>query len=99
MQQRDTDLTQPRPALIEGTDLKLAALLGTSPDQIVINDLLVHRPTKQIFLSTHRGRGPDAAPVIVGVNGNQLNVLDLDAMPHSKVRVADAPQQESLEFG
>jgi hypothetical protein len=46
--------------LIQGIDRKLAALLGTSPDQIVINDLLVHRPSKQIFLSAHRGRGPDA---------------------------------------
>ncbi len=85
--------------LIQGIDRKLAALLGTSRDQIVINDLLVHRPSKQIFLSVHRGRGPDAAPVVVGVNGNQLNVLDLDAMPHSKVRIADVPRQEILEFG
>lgn len=66
MQQRDPDSTQPRPALIEGIDRKLAALLGTSPDQIVINNLLVHRPSKQIFLSTHRGRGPDAAPLSWG---------------------------------
>ncbi len=47
--------------LIQDIDRKLAALLGTSRDQIVINDLLVHRPSKQIFLSVHRGRGPDAA--------------------------------------
>jgi FixJ family two-component response regulator len=85
--------------LIGGIDRKLAALLGTSPDQIVINGLVVHRPSKQIFVSVHRGRGPDALPVIVKVNDGRLEVLDLDKLPHSKIRIADVPGQEILEFG
>jgi hypothetical protein len=85
--------------LIEGIDRKLGALLGTSPDQIVINDMVVHRPSKQIFMSVHRGSGPDAIPVIVKVNDGHLEVLDLDTLPHSKVRIADAPGEETLEFG
>jgi hypothetical protein len=85
--------------LIGGIDRKLAALLGTSADQIVINGLVVHRPSKQIFLSVHRGRGPDAIPVIVKVNDDRLEVLDLDRLAHSMIRIADVPGQETLEFG
>jgi hypothetical protein len=85
--------------LIGGIDRKLAALLGTSADQIVINGLVVHRPSKQIFLSVHRGRGPDAIPVIVKVNDGRLEVLDLDKLSHSMIRIADVPGQETLEFG
>jgi hypothetical protein len=85
--------------LIGGIDRKLAALLGTSADQIVINGLVVHRPSKQIFLSLHRGRGPDAIPVIVKVNDGRLEVLDLDKLAHSMIRIADVPGQETLEFG
>ena len=85
--------------LVQSIDRKLAALLGTSADQIMINNMVVHRPSKQIFLSVHRGRGPDAIPVIVKVNDGRLEVLDLDKLPHSMIRIADAPGQETLEFG
>jgi hypothetical protein len=85
--------------LISGLDRKLAALLGTTPDQIVINDMVVHQPEKQIFLSVERGLGPTAAPVIVKVNNGQLEVLDLDDLPHSKISIANEPDKQTLEFG
>ena len=85
--------------LISGIDRKLAALLGTTPDQIVINDMVVHQPEKQIFLSVERGHGPTAIPVIVKVNNGQLEVLNLDGLPHSKISIADEPDKQALEFG
>jgi pimeloyl-ACP methyl ester carboxylesterase len=50
--------------LIANINQKLAALLGTTPDQSLIAGMVVHRPSKQIFLTVHRGRGPDAIPVV-----------------------------------
>ena len=85
--------------LISGIDRKLAALLGTTPDQIVINDMVVHQPEKEIFLSVERGRGPSAAAVIVKVNNGQLEVLNLDGLAHSKVSIANEPDKQTLEFG
>jgi hypothetical protein len=85
--------------LISGIDVKLGALLGTKPDQILINDMIVHQPEKQIFLSVQRGRGPTAAPVIVKVNNGQLEVLNLDGLPHSKIAIANEPDKQTLEFG
>jgi hypothetical protein len=85
--------------LIRSLDEKLAALFGTTYDKIVINDMVVHEPTEQIFISVERGRGPDAIPAIVKVNRGQLEILELDDIPHSQVSIADEPDSNAvLEF-
>ena len=82
-----------------GLDQKLAALLGTTIDKIVINDLAVHQPTEQIFFSVERGRGTDAIPAIVKVNHGQLEILELDKIPHSHVSIPNEPDSTAmLEF-
>jgi hypothetical protein len=85
--------------LISSIDRQLAALLGTSSEQVQINDMKVHRPSRQIFLSVHRGRGPDAVPLIVKVNAGKLEVLELGTLRHTVTRIQDAPDGETLEFG
>lgn len=85
--------------LVRGLDQKLAALLGTTYDKIVVNDMAVHQPTEQIFLSVERGRGTDALPAIVKVNHGELEVLELDTIPHSQVGIPNEPDQKAmLEF-
>lgn len=85
--------------LIRGLDQKLAALLGTTYDKIVINDMVVHQRTQQIFMSVERGRGTDALPAIVKLNHGDLEVLDLESIPHSQVAISDEPASNAmLEF-
>src|SRR6516165_10451032 len=85
--------------LITGLDAKLAALLGASYDNIIINDMVVHQPTQQIFLSVERGRGTDVIPAILKVDHGRLKVLKLDGIPHSKVSVPNEPDETArLEF-
>ena len=85
--------------LVQGVDQKLAALLGTTQDQIVVNDMAVHQPSQQIFISVERGRSTDALPAIVKVNHGQLEVLELDGIPHSQVGITNEPDpQAMLEF-
>src|SRR5215472_2998310 len=50
--------------LVRGLDQKLAAMFGTTNDNIVVNDMVVHQSSKQIFISVERGRGPGAIPAI-----------------------------------
>ena len=84
---------------VVGVDQKLAALFGTTIDKIVINDMVVHQATQQIFLSVERGRGPDAAPAIVRVNHGKLEILELDRIPHSQISVPNEPDaKDMLEF-
>jgi hypothetical protein len=85
--------------LVLGLDVKIAALLGTTYDNIVINDMAVHQPTEQIFLSVERGRGPDVIPAIVMVNRGQVELLRLDGVPHSKASIPNGPSEDArLEF-
>jgi hypothetical protein len=85
--------------LVLGVDQKLAALFGTTYDRIVINDMVVHAPSQQIFLSVERGRGPHVAPAIVKINHGKFEVLELDSIPHSRVAIPNEPDEKAmLEF-
>jgi hypothetical protein len=85
--------------LVRGLDQKLAALFGTTYDKIVVNDMVVHQPSQQIFISVERGRSTDALPAIVKVNHGQLEVLELDRIPHSQVGIPNEPDPKAmLEF-
>jgi hypothetical protein len=76
---------------VQGLDQKLAALFGTTIDKIAINDMVVHQPREQIFISVERGHGTDAIPAIVKVNHGQLEILELDGIPHSQVSIPNEP--------
>ncbi len=80
-------------------DVEIAALLGVEAADIAINDIVVHKPAKQIFLSVHRGHGPDAAAVVIAVNNGALELVDLAAADHSSMSVGPVPTAETLEFG
>ena len=80
-------------------DVEIAALLGVEAADIAINDMVVHKPTKQIFLSVHRGHGPDAEAVVIAVNNGALELVDLAAADHSSMSVGPVPKAETLEFG
>src|SRR5215813_15051399 len=77
---------------VEAVDTKIAALVGITPDQIVINDVAVNPVSKNVYLSASRGRGPDAMPLIVRVDASgKVTPLSLDNAKHASVSLADAP--------
>jgi hypothetical protein len=85
--------------LLRGLDSKLAAMLGTTPDQVVINDMAVHGPSQQVFMSVERGRSTGAIPAIVKLNHGELDVLDLSDIPHSQAAIPNEPDPAAmLEF-
>ena len=85
--------------LVTGLDQKLAAMFGTTVDRIVVNDIAVHQPSQQIFISVERGLSTDALPAIVKVNHGQLEVLELDRIPHSQAQIPNEPSPTAmLEF-
>src|ERR1700733_6566936 len=66
---RDTKKSASASALdIKGINEKAAALLGTTPDQILINDVKVNPISKNVYLSVSRSKLPDAIPVILRVD-------------------------------
>jgi hypothetical protein len=78
---------------VKGVNAKIASLLGTSADQIMINDVKVNPISKNAYISVSRGRGTDAAAVIVKVDGSgQMTALPLDNVKHASVSLVDAPK-------
>jgi hypothetical protein len=81
---------------VDNIDQKIAALVGVTPDQILINDVKVNPISKNVYLSASRGRGPDAMPLILRVDATgNLTSLALDNAKHSSVSLVDAPAADA----
>ncbi len=71
---------------VEGIDAKIGAMLGTDAKGILINDLAVNPASGKAYLSVSRGKGPDAAAVLVRVEGGgKIDEFPLKDVPYSKV--------------
>jgi len=77
---------------VEGVNQKIAGLLGTSADQILINDMVVNPISRNAYIAVSRGRGPDAVPVLVRVKASgELEAVSLDKVKFSRGELPDAP--------
>jgi hypothetical protein len=77
---------------LQGLDEKIAALVGVTPADIMVNDVAVNPMSKNVYVSASRGRGPDALPLVIRVDASgKLTPLDLDNINHSSVALTDAP--------
>jgi len=92
----DSKDIQPTPGkvsfAIQGLTAKLAALLGTEPGEVLIEDLAVNPASHRAYLAVSRGRGPAAVPALirVGLDG-QLELVPLDQARFSRAELPDAP--------
>jgi hypothetical protein len=96
----DTKAVKGAGSEIAGLGAKVAALLGTTEDQMLIADMVVNPASKRVYLSVARGRGPDATPVIVRTAAdNKLEILSLDNIRHSSVAIPNAPAADAKGRG
>lgn len=88
------------PINLKEVNQKIAALLGTTADQIIINDLAVNPISKKGYFSVSRGRGPEAIPVILRVDkSGKIEELSLDNVKHAKVSLPNAPDLGAKDRG
>lgn len=81
-----------KPLKIEAINQKIAALLGTSAEQILIEDMAINPVSHNAYLSVSRGRGPEATPVLVRAKTDgKLEVVALDKVKYSRVALPDPP--------
>jgi hypothetical protein len=77
---------------VEGINQKIAGLLGTSADQLLIDDMAVNPISRNTYLAISRGRGANATPVLVRVKTDgQPEAVALDKVKFSKGELPDAP--------
>jgi hypothetical protein len=80
---------------VKGITDKVAAMLGTTADQILVNDLAVNPISHKIYLSISRGRGPTAVPVIMRMDtSGKLEEVSLENVKHSKALLPNPAQSE-----
>jgi hypothetical protein len=82
---------------VQGLHEKIAGLLGTTPDQILVNDMVVNPLSRRAYLSISRGRGPDAIPVILRTAAGKLEELKLDNIRHSSTPLPNAPAADAKD--
>lgn len=77
---------------LAGVDTKIAALLGTTADEIVINDLAVHPVSQNIYLGVTRGRGEGSMPVLLRVTAEgEITEVPFEGMSYSEAAIENAP--------
>jgi len=81
---------------IEGIDKKLAAMMGTTADSIFIHDMAVNPLSHNIYLSVSRGRGADAAPVLMRITKKgAIEEVPLTNIRFSKATLANPPKLDA----
>ncbi len=80
------------PVKVENVAEKAAALLGTTADKVVINDVAVNPASGRVYLSIARGKGPDAAPALISVGKDgSLALVSLEDVPFARATLPNAP--------
>jgi hypothetical protein len=83
---------------VTGVADKIAALLGSAPGQILIYDSAVNPISKNVYLAVSRGRGPDAAAVIVKLDrAGKLSEVSLDSIKFGSVALPNAAHGRRME--
>lgn len=65
--QIDDKATGTGPIALAGIDAKIAQALGTTPDQIAIEDMAVHPASRNVYLTVRRGAGADMTYTLLRV--------------------------------
>jgi hypothetical protein len=83
---------------IENLGEKVASLLGSSPQNTLIEDVAVNPQSGNVYLSVSRGRGPDATPVILRVNPDgKISEVSLQKVAFAKATLPNAPSPEAKD--
>ena len=78
---------------VPGIDQKIAGLVGTDAREIQINDLAISPESKNAFISASRGRGSNATPVLLRVDGGgAIEVLSLSDVRYTRLTLPNAPE-------
>jgi hypothetical protein len=93
-------IAQKHPVALKDLAAKVAAMLGTQPKQVMINDIAVNPLSGNVYLSVARGRGPDAVPVLMRILGDgKLEEVPLDSVRFARAEVPNTPDPNAKQRG
>lgn len=83
---------------VEGIDGKIASTLGIDAKQLQVNDMQVNPASSKLYLSLTRGKGPDAAPVILRVTPKgEIEEVSLKDVNFAKATLPNATEKQRQE--
>ncbi len=83
---------------VEGVGAKVAAMLGTTEREVMINDLAVNPSSGNVYLSVSRGRGPDAKPVLIRIDSDgNTSEFELANVKFAKAALPNAPDPSAKD--
>ena len=83
---------------VEIADLpaKIAALLGTTADQVAVNDVAVNPVSGSVYISVSRGLGPTPCRSMLKADrAGALTEVKVDTLKRSAVSLSDAPAPDA----
>jgi hypothetical protein len=79
---------------VYGIDEQVASILGTTKDNVGIQDIAVHPKSREVYLSVARGHGLDALPALLKVDANnQIKNLDLSNVEYTSQALNSVPDR------
>lgn len=84
---------------VEDVDGKIAAMLGTQPRDVFVQDMAVDSATGATYLSIHRGQGDQARPVLLRVlRDGTIEEVGLGNIRHARLEISDAPAKDAKMY-
>lgn len=87
-------VSAPESVDLKNVDEMIAAIVGTTADDIVIQDMAVNPISKKIYLAVHR---QDGLPMLVTTNGTKFEHFPLDKVSHSKTILKKAVGEDAKD--
>lgn len=91
---RDTKKGKATAAQVKNIDQKIAALLGTTADNITITDMAVNPVSKRLYLAVQH---KDGTPVLLTMVGEKLVPVSLKDMAATSVVINNAPAEDAKD--
>jgi len=82
----NTAAEAPKQIKMAKVDEQIAALLGTTADQITIQDMAVNPVSKMIYFAVHHSNG---TPVLLKTDGETIQHVPLTEVSHSKIGLSN----------
>lgn len=90
----NTTSEAPKEVKMNQVDEKIAALLGTTADQIHIQDMAVNPISKMIYFAVHHDNG---TPILLKTDGETIQHVPLTEVSHSKIGISNPIDPEKKD--
>lgn len=79
---------------IKNIDKKIAAVLGTQPENIQVTDIAVNPLSKKVYIAV---QSADGTPVLLKMEGGQIQSVNLKDIAYSAISIANVPAVDAKD--